>query len=249
VKLGRALCCCGLLNLACDYGVSELKISPDAPDWSCIGQGTPLLTNELLDISLPIKELGNDQPLDGVTATFCDAVCDPPVATATSVDGMLRFSGIDPNQRGYIELEAPGLMPTLVNLLRPIGSMPKLPELRMFDPRALALFAGELNQTINPESGEVLYWAEDCTGKPVAGVALQALDEMADDTVSYYAADPQTPSTSLKSTAKQGGGGIINVPPGFPLFRAVRVEDGVTLSEFPVHVLAGTATLFVAIPE
>lgn len=249
MKSGRALCCCGLVSLACDYGVSELKISDDAPDWSCIGQGTPLLTNEPLDFTLPIKELGNDQPLDGVSATFCDAVCDPPVATATSSNGMLSFSGIDPNQRGYIELAASGLMPTIVNLLRPIGSMPKLPELRMFDPRALDFFAGELNQTINPKSGEVLYWAEDCTGKPVAGVELEPLDAVANDTVSYYAADPQTPSTSLKSTAKQGGGGIINVPPGFPRFRAARFADGVTLAEFPAHVVAGTATLFVVIPE
>jgi len=246
--LGCAFACGG-----CGYvsGASELEIvdEPELPEhWACVGEGTPLLVTEPLVFSTAVRNLATNRLVDSVTARLCEGEPCEVMAEVEGVDGVLTFPPIDPEFRGYVEIESPGMLPAVVELLRPLGSMRRLPEARLLAPAALNAYASSLGEDVDESLGQALFWAEDCDGEPAPGVTVEALDGVLESTKNYYVVDFELPSASLDRTQRSGGGGFINLSPGYPRFEA-RLEDGTTLSRFAARVRPGTITFFVIEPE
>lgn len=244
-----------LSSAACGYvsGASELEIidePPEDPAFACVGEGAPLLHSEPLNVSAPVRNLATNQLLERVVGRFCEGEpCLAPVAEVEAVDGVLTFPPIDPSFRGYLELESPGMMPAVVELLRPIGAMRNFPELRMISALALKAYASSLMETVHDELGQALFWVEDCTSAPAPGVTVETLDAVLPSTRSYYVVNFELPSPSIDRTQESGGGGFINLPTGFPRFAARRATDQRTLATFAARVRPGTVTFFVVEPE
>ena len=237
--------------LGCSYGADDIRITESGADWSCLGKGSPLRTTELIDLELPVRNLPSRQLLKQVTGSVCaDVSCSPPLAVAEGIDGVLHFPQMDPMFRGSIELRSPDQMSAIVDLLRPIGAMRELPELRMLSKSNLETYAyiGAM-ATLDVTLGHALFWVVDCAGKRAAGISLESFDKVLPNTQSYYASDIELPSITLDRTEENGGGGIINLPVGFPRFRAVRAADGAVIADFPTQIKADTTTFFLIEPE
>ena len=243
-----------LASAGCGYfsGASELEIvdSPElAEQWACLGQGAPLLETDPLEVSAPVRNLATNRLVDSVTARFCEGEPCVPIFEVESVDGVLTFPPNDPEFRGYVELESPGMLPAVVELLRPLGAMRTVPELRVLAAAALKTYASSLGETVDESLGQALFWVQDCAGAPAPGVTLDALDGVLENTRDYYVVDFELPSDSTDRTQNSGGGGFINVEPGFPRFEARLADGGRTISEFVARVRPGTITFFVVEPE
>ena len=239
-------------SLGCSYGADDLHIQPESgPDWSCVGQGAPLRSTDAIDLELRVRNLPSNELLQNVTGTACaDISCTPPVAVAEGVNGVLHFPQMDPMFRGSIELRSPEQMSAIVDLLRPIGAMRELPELRMLTKMAFEKYAEVgSGKTLDQTLGHALFWVVDCAGKRAPGVSFVPVDKVAPNTQGYYASDMELPSINLDRTKEHGGGGMINLPPGFPQFRAVLAEDQTVIAEFPTLIIADTITFFLIEPE
>jgi hypothetical protein len=245
----------GLSSAGCGYfsGASDLEIvdSPELSEqWACLGQGAPLLETEPIRFSAPVRNLATNRLVETVTARFCEGEpCNTPLAEVEGVDGVLTFPPIEPEFRGYLEIESPGMLPAVVELLRPIGAMRRLPELRLLAAAALNAYASSLGKSVDEELGQALFWAEDCAGDPAPGVAVEAVDGVLEDTKNYYVVDFELPTDAIDRTQKSGGGGFINLSPGFPRFEAHLAEGGSRISSFAARVRPGTVTFFVVEPE
>ncbi|MDQ2644015.1 MAG: hypothetical protein M3020_09385 [Myxococcota bacterium] len=244
----------GLSGAGCGYvsGASELEIvdlPPLPEEWACLGEGAPLIQTEPIAFSAPVRNLATNRLVESVSARFCEGEPCIPVAEVEGVDGVLSFPPVEPEFRGYIELESPGMLPAVVELLHPIGAMRSLPELRLLSADALATYASSLGRTVDAGLGQALFWVRDCGGEPAPGVSLRALDGVLDNTRDYYVVDFKLPSDATDRTQNSGGGGFVNLEPGFPRFEARLAADGTTISRFVARVRPGTVTFFVVEPE
>lgn len=245
----------GLSSAGCGYfsGASELEIvdSPElAEPWTCLGEGSPLIELDPITFSAPVRNLATNRLVDSVRARFCEGEpCNTPLAEVEGVDGVLTFPPIEPEFRGYIELESPGMLPAVVELLRPIGAMRKLPELRVIAAAALTTYASSLGKSVDEELGQAMFWVEDCAGDPAPGVSVEAVDGVLENTRNYYVVDFELPTDAIDRTQKSGGGGFVNLSPGFPRFEARLAEGQTTISSFAARVRPGTVTFFVVEPE
>jgi len=244
----------GLSSAGCGYvsGASELEIV-DAPElaerWSCVGEGAPLLETQPVAFTSSVRNLATNRLVDAVSARFCEGEPCAPVAEVEGRNGTLEFPPIDPEFRGYIELESPGMLPAVVELLRPIGAMRRLPELRLLAAAALKTYASSLGETVDDGLGQALFWAEDCSGEPAPGVSIAAIDGVLENTRSYYVVDFELPTNAIDRTQPSGGGGFINLAPGFPRFEAHLADTRTTIARFAARVRPGTLTFFVVEPE
>ena len=244
-----------LSSLACGYvsGASELEIvdaSAEEQAWGCIGEGAPLLTTDPVAFSAPVRNLASNKLLDDVVGRICEGEpCTSPLAEARAVDGVLTFPPVDPSFRGYLELESPGMMPAVVELLHPIGAMRKFTELRMLATLALKAYSSSLQAEVDEELGQALFWVQNCSGEPAPGVTVDLLDAGLPNTGSYYVVNFELPSPSIVETQESGGGGFVNLPPGFPRFAARRASDQRTIATFAARVRSRTVTFFVIEPE
>jgi hypothetical protein len=243
-----------LANAACGYvsGASDLEIvgAAEDPKWACIGEGAPLLRSEDVEVSAKIRNVATNDLIDEVVGRFCmGEPCTSPIAEVGAVDGTLTFPPISPSFDGYLELESPGMLPAVVELLRPIGAMRELPELRMIQAVSLKFYAASLQESIDDALGHALFWVQDCAGEPAAGVTIEPLDAVLATTRGYYVVDGKLPSPSIGETQQSGGGGFINLRTGYRLFAARLASDQRTISSFAARIRPGTVTFFVVQPE
>ncbi|HEY5962209.1 MAG TPA: hypothetical protein VIV60_36885 [Polyangiaceae bacterium] len=246
-----------LLN-GCQYvsGVAELNIGADkvaATPWDCLGVGKrddpkPRPTVEYVG---SVWNISGTSVLADVVLRLCqttDESCSAPVLSVASVDSVIRFT-VDSSFAGYVELESPGMMPAVVELSRPIGSMRTLPEFRMLDVFTLELFALNMGKRIDASLGHALYWTEDCSGSRAPGVSVKALGDLTDETAQYYVVDRKLPSASVTMTDASGGGGFINLPITYVTFEAFRADTKQTISTFPGRIRPGQVTFMVVEPD
>jgi hypothetical protein len=251
---------CLVMLVGCQYvsGAAELEIvdqPTDAGPWGCVGHRPPALTGTV-NYAQPIRNLADDSIPAGVVVKVCgsaDLTCSDPLVTTVPVDGTVTFT-VPADFIGYLELDGPLLMPTIVELTRPIGAMRVMPELRVVGVQTFTAFAALMHVQVDATRGHALFWAVDCQGNRAAGISAEALGADS-STQKYYVLDGKLPSLSVDRTDSYGGGGFVNLPilasenETFETFRAFRAETGARISEFSARIRAGHVTCFQIEPD
>lgn len=150
-----------------------------------------------------------------------------PAPAAPDAAGVLRLE-LDRAFRGYLEVSAPALVPTLLFLPRAAakGAEPVLYRLLGEEDFELLLQRGELAQ--DPELGFAIALVLDAAGQRAAGGQL-SLDEGSGPGIAYYYRDG-LPTRDAESTDEQGAGGWSQLPVGLLHARAQALETGAALS-------------------
>jgi hypothetical protein len=156
-------------------------------------------------------------PVEALRVRACyraDVDCASPLGDPPEPDdeGRVQISA-DPGFNGYLEIEAPGMVPTLLffsapwssQLLQQLERKP-LPLLPLPSLQALGSTA---RLQLDPASGVLGLYAYDCAGSAAPGVRL----ELGTGAVPYAFVD-DLPVVNQDVTSEQGLAGFVNVPPG-----------------------------------
>jgi hypothetical protein len=186
---------------------------------------------DLADLDLRLCRLQDEVCDDGMSAV--------PVPDAT---GLLTLE-LDANFRGYLEIAAPALVPTLAALPLPYAPGVEPATYRLLEPRdfELLLWRGELPR--DAEQGFAIALVHDAAGARTSGGELSLGETTAGDTedaVAYYFRDG-IPTPAAQSTDEQGAGGWSQLPSGVFSAQARHEASGASLgaAEFrsrPGHV-------------
>lgn len=242
---------CALLCASCQYvaGVDDLKIVET--DWTCLSTTLPPPRGGLVNYEGVVRNLAGNTTLNDVVARLCprdEGTCSSPLLTvSTTTAGTLGFT-VDAAFDGYIELEGPGMMPAIVDLLKPIGSMRAHPEFRMIEPAVIEAYAKFLQSPIEPDLGHLLFWAQDCAARRASDVVIERVSELHEKSTSYYV-ESGLPNPQATQTDRSGGGGFVNLPPGYLTFYARRASDVAAFTTFAVQIRAGHVTFVVIEPD
>jgi hypothetical protein len=207
----------------------DLRSEPegDAADarWNCLGAleppgvraGTVLLyrlrfehwRTKALAQGPPIRLCGND-----------DAACSEPL-TIPQPDrqGLLRLE-LDASFRGYLEVSADDLMPTLAFLPSPVVSPPEPEVFRLMEQRDLFALSAGSDIAYDGERGFAILPTHDCLDQRAAGVVVEA-DRADATTISYYRRRG-APDREAGQTDAQGAAGFSRLPAGAIVAEAQR---------------------------
>jgi hypothetical protein len=205
----------------------ELDPAPAGKDWSCAAgsRGAPLSDSSLapaaedvalegLQLALPVVDFVTAAPVEALRARACyrvDVDCASPISEAKG-DGHLQI-GADAGFNGYLEIEAPGMVPTLLFFSEPWSSQ-LLAQLegkpvRLLPLPSLRALGNTAHLELDPAGGVLGVYAYDCAGTAAPGVRL----ELDTDAVAYSFVD-ELPVINQDVTSEQGLAGFVNVPPG-----------------------------------
>jgi hypothetical protein len=214
-----------------DVSVSErsgLEAAPPAlagKDWSCApgasspqplgsvapGEGSPLR------LALSAVDFVTAAPVRGLRVRACfraDVECANPLSDqlAPADDGRIQVSA-DPGFNGYLELQAEGMLPTLLFFSAPwsselLAQLQRTP-VRLLPLPTLQALGNTARIQLDPAGGVLGVYAYDCGGSAAPGVRLE-LDVAA---VPYTFVN-ELPVVDQDVTSEQGLAGFVNVPPG-----------------------------------
>ena len=198
-------------------------------DWSCApGQrGSPVPgspgTEELAAPGSPLQlrvsavDFVTAAPVEPLRVRACfraDVDCASPISDQVGPveDGRSQVSA-DPGFNGYLEIEAEGMLPTLLffsaawspQLLAQVERTP----VRLLPLPSLQALGNTAHVQLDPAGGVLGIYAYDCAGRAAPGVRLE-LDAGA---VPYAFVD-ELPVANQDVTGEQGLAGFVNVPPG-----------------------------------
>jgi hypothetical protein len=150
------------------------------PEWQCIEEPPRIVIpqqNRSLTLRLAVTDFVDLTQPEGLVGRACngmDVDCSSPVIEDVVPDneGYLVFEDLPHGWVGYLELEAPEYLPTLVFSNKPytVDEMPEGPTLLTLDSlRSITEGGGEM---INEDRGIVLLVVYDCLGNPAEGVRL-----------------------------------------------------------------------------
>jgi hypothetical protein len=253
-----------LLCSACQFvsNVNDLEIHEDPPidvGWNCLGVPDQRATPTVVKYDGSVSLVPNGELVENAVLRVCkgddDTCADPLVPPIYSPDGHVTFE-VPGGFNGYLELESPTAMPGRVEMVRPIGRMRLLPELKVIKRETFAAFATAGKVAIDPDLGHVMFWVEDCGGQRASGVAIRVIEgpegnaaQLSPKTAAYYAVASRLPSIGLGQTDSTGGGGIINLPPVFWTFEAYLVADQRHIATVAARIRPGQVTVFVVEPD
>jgi hypothetical protein len=225
---------------------------PEGPRSSAAPSNEPKLSGMLaaaavryeLRIELPRRSDLDPADLDLRLCRLQDEVCGDGVSAVPVPDatGLLTIE-LDASFRGYLEIEAPELVPTLATLPLPYAPGVEPVSYRLLDPRdfELLLWRGALPR--DEERGFAIALVHDAAGARTGGGELSLGETPAgqnEDAVAYYFRDG-VPTPAAQSTDEQGAGGWSQLPSGVLSAQARHETSGAPLgvAEFrsrPGHV-------------
>lgn len=174
----------------------------------------------LLRLEMPRRsELGPDE----VELRLCgmeDADCSEPALAVAPPDptGLLTLD-LDPTFRGYLEVDAPGLAPTLAFL--PLPSAPGVQAVvyRLLERLDLRLLTRQADLPLDDELGFAIALVHDRLGRRASGGTLSVTGDADGSSVPYYFAGGVA-TQAADSTDAQGAGGWSQLPIGKLVARA-----------------------------
>jgi hypothetical protein len=223
-------------------------VAGDGP-WGCVGHVDLVETSsEPRDIHLSVVDLHSVVP-NGLSIVACRPLtCDVPFAGpfGPDEDGTVRFS-LPSDFVGYLIAESPTTLPAIIQITRPVGKMPSFPPIVLLNPELTAALALKAGAVLDPSRGIVLLQVQDCLDGPGPGISFVLQSPAAGAQVFYFA--NRYPSATETATDVVGGGGIVNVAPGFAGVEAIETATGRSIARFQVEVRAGWTTYAAVEPQ
>ena len=175
-----------------------------------------------LHVDLSVVDFVTAAPAQGLRVRACfraDVDCASPVSDELpGSDGRVQVSA-DPGFNGYLEIEALGMLPTLLFFAAPWSSqvLARLEQapVRLLPVPSLQALADTAHLQLDPAGGVVGVSAYDCAGAVASGVQLQL-----DPSAVPYAFVDELPVVNQDVTSEQGLAGFVNVPPGVVVVRS-----------------------------
>jgi hypothetical protein len=204
------------------------------------------------NVSVPLSILNFEtgSPPSDLRVVACRAPgCNPPVwgPVGPGEDGRAVLV-LPPDFKGFLEITSSSTLPTHVQLTRTVSKMGDVPEIELLTRATLGYIAARSGVELEPDAALALFRAIDCSGIPAADVhfTLRELPEAR----AFYLENSQ-PTFEDVGTGDEGGGGFINLPPGFATVR-VTLGSGagaVSLGEFGMALRSGWVTYASVEPE
>jgi hypothetical protein len=246
LRLGRAPGIgCGLLLplVSCVRFASELDVldsersrldaAPAGGDWSCApgGRGLPSLASSpaaqepaaegsSLRLALAAVDFVTGAAVEELRVRACfraDVECASPISEqlAPGAGGSIEISA-DPGFNGYLELQAAGMLPSLLFFSAPwssqlLAQLERTP-VRLLPASSLQALGNTAHIQLDPAGGVLGVYAYDCAGAAAPGVRLEL-----DTGALPYAFVDELPVADQDVTSEQGLAGFVNVPPGVVL--------------------------------
>ena len=238
LRLGRPLWIgCGfVLPLAsCIRFASELDrldsersaldaLPPAAPgkDWSCslAEEPAPAAAGSPLGLGVFAVDFVTAAPVEELRVRACfraDVDCANPISDQLTPrdDGRIEIS-LEPGFNGYLEIQAAGMLPTLLFFSAPwspqlLAQLERTP-VRLLPLPSLQALGKTARIALDPLGGVVGVYAYDCAGTAAPGVRLEL-----DTSAVPYAFVDELPVADQDVTSEQGLAGFVNVPPGVVL--------------------------------
>jgi hypothetical protein len=253
VDASRAQCAS---DLDCTTGVHALpggvcidSLCEVKPEWSCLSleAAEPALDIQApgatLDVVLPVIDLVTQAPVPGLSAALCrkiDLNCQAPLARIFSnTDGAFELQ-LEQDFEGYLEIEAPDVVPGLYFFSPPLVAGERLPTLAVLSPTMMGSLMDELDAQPATGRGNALLTTQNCAGALSAGVVYETADA-GPETRRFYAADG-LPSVHATHTDASGYGGFLNLPAGPVSVASLVDESALPLASVSLLVRAGFIT-------
>ena len=205
----------------------------------------------LLELELPERSRLDVVDLELRLCPMADEPCSEgaPAVAAPDAAGVLRLE-LDAAFRGYLEVSAPDLMPTLLFLPRAAGegARPVLYRLLGRFDFELLLRRGDLSQ--DEDRGFALALVLDSSGQRAAGgrLSLSGADAEADLGSPFYFSDG-LPTRAAHGTDEQGAGGWNQLPPGLLWAQAHEENTGAALAAAEFWSRSGHVSIVPLQPE
>jgi hypothetical protein len=224
------------------------------PEWACIAKDPRIVTpirNRSLTLRIAVTDFLTLEQPEGLVGRACDdrdVDCSTPVIdnVMPADDGYLEFEELKHGWIGYLELEAPGYLPTLVFTNKPytLDAMPEGPTL--LTRTGLESITEGGGEMINEDRGIVLLAVYDCEGNPGEGVRLvqeMRADEQSETPYYFEGSLPDRDreetivSRRLTSTMNPlAVGGFNKVREGYQTFYGVLAATGQPIGRVSVQV-------------
>jgi len=237
-----------------DSGMPVDAGNPLPPAWRCIEEA-PRTVIARAGVFLTLRLAVTDfvtlmQPRD-LVARACngnDVNCGTPLLDniTPANDGLLEFEGLPHGWLGFIELEAPGFLQTLVFTNKPytVDATPEGPTLLTLD--SLRSIAEGGNEDVDETRGIVLLAVYDCDGNPAEGITL-IQEERGDagvETPFYFEGslpdrDRDTTIISRRLTRSMNPlavGGFSHIEKGYQNFTGIYAATGQPIGRVSVQV-------------
>jgi hypothetical protein len=224
------------------------------PEWACIEDDPRIVIpqqNRSLTLRLAVTDfltLKQPQNLVGRACNGMDVDCSSPVIDDIMPvsDGYLEFEDLPHGWLGYLELEAPGYLPTLVFTNKPytVDAMPEGPTLLTLNGlESITEGGGEM---INEDRGIVLLAVYDCEGNPGEGVQLVQEERAGEEPEMPYYFEGSLPDRDRDETIISrrltrtmnplAVGGFNKVREGYQTFYGVLASTGQPIGRVTVQV-------------
>lgn len=200
-----------------------------ATPWGCLGNvmEPPIQPGTKVNAEFRILLASAESPPPNTSAYVCsqiDVNCTNPTAGPLSPDGMGKLRVELPSGfEGYLKIDSPSTVPSLVFIGRPIVTVPKTNTVRLLTTQDFEGLASLAGQVPDPMRGHALILVTDCLDLPAANVEVNSMDGDA-ETKKFYLIGT-LPRTDLDRTDQSGFAGFFNVPPGIISVEARRAED------------------------
>ena len=198
-----------------------LDSPPAAPgkDWSCslAEEPAPAEGGSTLRLGVFAVDFVTAAPVEELRVRACfraDVDCTSPISDqlAPRDDGRVEIS-LEPGFNGYLEIQAAGMLPTLLFFSAPwspqlLAQLERTP-VRLLPLPSLQALGNTARIQLDPSGGVVGVYAYDCGGTAAPGVRLEL-----DTSAVPYAFVDELPVADQDVTSEQGLAGFVNVPPG-----------------------------------
>lgn len=226
--------------------------APDRPlEGGVATGGTPprALARYLLHFEMPRRsELGPDA-LELRLCRLDDPDCSDPALAVPPPDptGLLTLD-LDPTFRGYLEVDAPGLVPTLASL--PLRSAPGVQAVvyRLLERLDLRLLARQADLPLDDELGFAIALVHDRLGRRASGGTLSVSGDAEGSAVAYYF-EEGVATQAADSTDAQGAGGWSQLPIGRLVARAHHSDTREPIADAELRTRPGHVSIVPLQPE
>ncbi len=221
----------GFENASCVDHLCQAPQAASDPEWGCLEGFQPpsVAADELVPYRLRFERATQPRvPPLNLFIRLCssyDYKCENPISGIPQPDetGSVTLE-LEPTFRGFLEVEATGLKPTLAFLPSLVVWPPEEQVFRLTQASDFVALAEAVNIPYNPERGFSVMLTNNCRDQRASGVVLATGD--GDDFTLPYFFKGSLPDFDAVQTDEQGAGGWTWIPVGQATAEARRAATG-----------------------
>jgi hypothetical protein len=212
------------------------------PQWACLGDPPATSVGAgPFRVKISALDLIKRMPISGVRVDLCrkvDVSCAEPVSTElTDASGSTTLM-VEAAFSGYAWLQAEGFVPTLYFFNPPIDRDQDIPPLSLSTLASRGALLGQLGADV--ARGDILVTAQDCQGKPAAGVSF-SVTPADPEAIAYYLVNG-LPTSGVTTTDATGYGGFMNLSTNATTVTATLGSSKTVIGTLGLVVRGGSAT-------